>query len=61
MDEYPKNWEVISVDTVASLTTYRLRVPGGFLVMIFDTLVRQNNTSQIVFVAEPNHNWTVES
>ena len=58
MDEFPQNWELVSTDTSAGITTYRLRVPGGFLVIIRNTS-NGNETSE--FVAEPNHKWVIES
>ena len=55
MDEFPTTWETVS--TNSSLTTSRLRVPGGFLVIIRDST---NSSTNVMFVSEPSHNWTLE-
>ena len=56
MDEYPKLWDEVYNDTTAGLHVYRLRVPGGFLVA-----VKSAGTTSVTFVAEPGHNWPLET
>jgi len=56
MDEFPKSWETVSTNN--SLTTLRLRVPGGYLVIIRDS---SNNSTNLSFVSEPSHNWELET
>lgn len=56
MDEFPTTWESVSIDD--QLETLRLRVPGGWLVAVRDSTYE---TTQIVFVSNPTHEWTLTS
>lgn len=56
MDEFPKIWEEISNDTAAHIHSWRLRVPGGWLVLVLDTT---NSFSTTVLVPNPDHRWTL--
>lgn len=58
MDEYPITWEEVSTDTAAGITTQRLKVPGGWLVMTRDTLY---GTSTVTFIANPDGNWVLST
>lgn len=58
MDEFPTTWEEVSNDTAAKIKTYRLRVPGGWLVLITDT---DYGTSDSHFVANPDGKWVLSS
>ena len=55
--DYNDSWEEISTDATANLTTYRLRVPGGWLVCVRDT--SGNDQSTTVFVNDPTQNWKI--
>lgn len=55
IDNYPKIWE--EVTTTSNLTVLRLRVPGGYLVCVRDSL--NDQTTNVVFVSNPEHSWQV--
>lgn len=58
-DEYPKTWQLVSEDSdIADTTfkTYRLRVLGGFIVMVVN-----GSNSNMIFVPDPQAQWTLES
>lgn len=50
MDEFPKTWELVTED--GGFTTYRLRVPGGWLVIV-------NNAP--TFLPDPQGSWVLET
>jgi len=50
--EYPKTWETVS--TESDLTTLRMKVPGGWIMIVRDAT---NNTTQILFLSNPDHVW----
>jgi hypothetical protein len=56
MDEYPIQWELVSDDTNAAIKTYRLKVPGGWLVM-----TEALGIPGISFVANPDGNWKLST
>lgn len=47
--------EVVTTDTDLDLTVYRMKVPGGWLVI---TLHTQLNLLSTDVVADPEHKWT---
>lgn len=57
MDAFPTEWELFG-STNNGLSTYRLRVVGGWLVMIRDLT---NSTSHTNFVTDPQHTWVASS
>lgn len=55
-DEFPKTLE--DINTTDDYIIKRLRVPGGWLVLVRDT---QFSTSFSEFIGDPHHEWTLES
>lgn len=58
MDEFPVGWELVSQDATAMLTTYRLRVPGGWLVAVKDSTHSMTNVTN---VEDPQGTWKLEA
>lgn len=56
MDEYTKLWETVTTDS--NLSTYRLRVPGGWIVIVRDG---SNSTTNISLVPDPQGLWILET
>jgi len=56
MDEFPTQWQAVGAVN-NNFTTSRLRVLGGWLVAIRDTV---NPSTNIVFVEDPQHLWVLE-
>lgn len=54
-DEYPVSWENVSTDD--NYETKRLRVTGGWVVMVRDYY---NDTATSSFVPDPQHTWVLE-
>ncbi len=46
-------WEALPVDSESGITTYRLRVPSGWLVYI-----EKDSVFTVQFVPDPIGNWT---
>ena len=57
-DEYIKTWELISNDETVGLKTWRLNVPGGWLVTVLDT---SHCITNLTFIPDAIHNWTMEA
>ena len=53
-DEYPGTWEAVSTDS--NYETKRLKVVGGWLVMIRDST---NSITNSAFIEDPQHFWTI--
>ena len=53
IEAYPKVFEEVVSDN--DLTVLRLRVPGGFLVVIRDALADQTTTA--IYLPNPENNW----
>ena len=55
-EEFPVTWE--TAFTNSNLTTLRIRVIGGWLVVVRDST---NNISNLTFLADPQHEWVLTS
>lgn len=53
MDEFPTTWEEVGEDS--GFTTYRLRVPGGWIV----TIVDNGGSTNVIGVNDPQGTWVL--
>ena len=58
--EYPTtDWEEYASDSTNSLTIFRIRVPGGWLVNVNDDS-ETTSTSDTLFIADPGWSWIAQ-
>lgn len=53
IEELPKTWELVSNDS--NILTKRLRVLGGWVLFMLDTV---NQIPVTTFIPDPQHLWT---